>query len=291
MLVVNLTVVCRPADPRRPLVSACRPAACSGSLTAITIAGGGALATAADLLEAFEEHSTAGIRAALAGGVSPTEPINGKRPVDVLIEMYLRSARFPECLQIMLDAGAEVGDPLLQTVLLDDGETLRELLSTSSENLQRKLNPLCAFTSCRGVSALHVCAEFNSTRCARVLLAAGADPNDCADQDADGLGGQTPIFHAVNSIFNYCRPVMELLVDAGADLDLRVRSILWGESMTWETVVYDVTPISYAQCGLYRQFHRREEDIYSNIQYLHRKLHNRELRLRNVPNKYLAGGH
>ena len=64
---------------------------------------------------------------------------------------------------------------------------------------------------------------------------------------------------------------MEILVDAGADLDVRVKSLLWGESMTWETVVYDVTPISYAQCGLYRQFHRREEHIYSNIEYLYCK--------------------
>lgn len=252
---------------------------------------GGALATAADLLEAFEEHSPDGIRAVLAAGVSPTEPVNGERPIDVLIGMYLRSAQFPECLQVMLDAGAEIGDPVLQAVLLDDDEKLKELLSRSNKNLQRRLNLLCAFTSCRGVSALHVCAEFNSTRCARVLLTAGADVNARADRDTDGIGGQTPVFHAVNSIFNYCRPVMELLVDAGADLDLRVPGILWGESMNWETVVYDVTPISYAQCGLYRQFHRREEDIYSNIRYLHRRLHNRELQLRNVPNKYLVVGH
>jgi hypothetical protein len=259
-------------------------------VVAATIAGGGALATEADLLGEFEVHSPDGIRAVLAAGVSPTEPIKGERPIDALIAMYLRSPRFPDCLQVMLDAGADVGDPLLQAVLLDDDEKLGKLLTQSSENLQRKLSPLCAFTSCRGVSALHVCAEFNSTRCAPVLLADGADVNAHADRDADGLGGQTPVFHAVNSIFNYCRPVMELLVDAGADLGLRVRSLLWGESMSWETVVYDVTPISYAQCGLYRQFHRREVDIYSNIQYLHGKLHGTEPRLRNVPNKYLAGG-
>jgi len=193
----------------------------------------------ADLLGEFEEHSPAGIRAVLAAGVSPTAPIDGKRPIDVLIEMYLRSSRFVECLQVTLDAGAELGDPLLEAVLLDDDAGLRRLLSGSSENLHRKLNPLCAFTSCRGVSALHICAEFNSTRCARVLLDAGADVNARADRDADGVGGQTPIFHAVNSIFNYCGPMMEILVDAGADLDLRVRSLLWGESMNRETVVYD----------------------------------------------------
>ena len=84
---------------------------------------------------------------------------------------------------------------------------------------------------------------------------------------------------------------MEILMEAGADLDFRVRSLLWGESMSWETVVYDITPISYAQCGLYRQFHRREEDIYSNIDSLYRKRCGNEPQHRNVPNKYLVNGH
>ena len=115
--------------------------------------------------------------------------------------------------------------------------------------------------------------------------------NARADKDADGLGGQTPIFHTVNSIFNYCRPMMEILAEAGADLDVRVKSLLWGQSMSWETVVYDVSPISYAQCGLYQQFHRREEDVYNNVEYLYRKRYERRPPVRNVHNKYLVVGH
>jgi ankyrin repeat protein len=245
----------------------------------------------ANLLGAFEEHSPDGIRQFLSEGISPTEPINGKRPIDCLIETYLRSSRFVECLQIMLDAGATIGDPLLEMILLDDEAGLRGLLARSSETLNRKLSSVCAFTSCRGVSPLHICADFNSTGCARVLLENGADVNARSDCDGEGIGGHTPIFHAVNSIFNYCRPAMEILVEAGADLDIRVQALLWGESMNWETVVYDVTPISYAQCGLYRQFHRREEHIYSNIEYLYRKRYQSTPPHRNVPNKYLATGH
>ena len=245
----------------------------------------------ADLLGAFEEHSPDQIRELLAAGVSATEPINGTPPIDSLIGMYLRSPRFAECLQIMLGAGASIGDPLLQAILLDDDAGLRGLVARSRQCLTKKLNLLSAFTSCRGVSALHVCAEFNSLRCARVLLENGVDANARADQDSDSLGGQTPIFHAVNSIFNYCRPTMEILADAGADLDIRVKALLWGESMTWETVVYDVTPISYAQCGLYRQFHRREQHVYSNIEYLYRKRYGKDPSLRNVPNRYLELGH
>ena len=133
--------------------------------------------------------------------------------------------------------------------------------------------------------------EFNSIACARVLLELGADVNAAGDRNAEGMEGQTPIFHAVNSILNYSRPVMELLVDAGADLEVKVDSLLWGESMSWETVVYDVTPFSYAQCGLYRQFHRREEDVYSNLEYLYRSKYGAAPALRNVPNRYLVEGH
>jgi hypothetical protein len=74
---------------------------------------------------------------------------------------------------------------------------------------------LCAFTSCRGVSPLHICAEFNSIHCLRVLLDDGADVNARAEE-TERVGGHTPIFHAVNSIFNYCRPAMEMLVDASS---------------------------------------------------------------------------
>jgi hypothetical protein len=49
-----------------------------------------------------------------------------------------------------------------------------------------------------------------------------------------------------------------------------------------------VTPISYAQCGLYAQFHRREQDVFANLDYLYRKRTGRALPVRNVPNKYLA---
>ena len=58
--------------------------------------------------------------------------------------------------------------------------------------LQKKLSLLCAFTSCRGVSPLHVCAEFNSRRCARVLLDNGADVNARAGHDREGIGGTRP---------------------------------------------------------------------------------------------------
>ena len=243
----------------------------------------------AEYLIAFEKHSPEDIRAALAAGASPTEPIKGKAPIDCLIEGYLRSPRFADCLRVLIDAGATIADPVVGMLLLDDEAGLGRLLSAPGQvDLGRKLHVPCAFTCCAGVTPLHICAEFNSVRCARVLLDSGADVNSRADIDGDGFGGQTPIFHAVNSIFNYCRPMLEILVEAGADLDVRLEGLLWGGGADWETLLLDVTPISYAQCGLYTQFHRREPDVYSNLAYLYRKRHGTELRLRNVPNRYLV---
>ena len=48
-----------------------------------------------------------------------------------------------------------------------------------------------------------------------------------------------------------------------------------------------ITPISYAQCGLYPQFHRREQDVYANIDYLYRRRYGNKTPVRNVPNKYV----
>jgi len=240
----------------------------------------------ADYLGAFEEHSPEGIRQALAAGASATTPIKGKTPMECFIEGYLRSPQFGECLRILLDAGATIGDPLLEAILLDDESAIQRLIP--GQDLNRKLRIPCAFTSCEGVTALHICAEFNSVKCGRVLLQAGADVNARANVDADGFGGQTPIFHAVNSIFNYCRPMLELLVDAGADLSLQLKGLVWGPGADWETLLVEVTPISYAQCGLYAQFHRRERDVYSNLGYLYQKRNGTILPVRNVPNRYLA---
>ena len=249
----------------------------------------GRMPTETDLLNAFEVHSPEEIKKILSAGVSPSKLIKGKRPLDCLVEGYLRSSRFAECVRVMHAAGADVGNPLLEALLLDDVAALKSQLARERAVLSRTLTSPSAFTCCRDVTALHICAEFNSVRCGKLLIEAGADVDARSHLNSDGIGGQTPIFHAVNSIFNYCRPMMELLVSAGASLELRVQMLLWGDSMPWETIVFDATPISYAQCGLFRQFHREERDVYDNIAILMRSRNGAVPPERNVPNKYLAG--
>ena len=55
----------------------------------------------------------------------------------------------------------------------------------------------------------------------------------------------------------------------------------------WETTCFDVTPISYAQLGLLPQMHRREADVYANVELLLRYAGRPVPPLANVPNRYL----
>jgi ankyrin repeat protein len=118
------------------------------------------------------------------------------------------------------------------------------------------------------------------------LLALGAHPNAVADVDADGLNGQTPLFHTVNSNANRSAPIMRLLLKAGARADARLQGITWGLGLAWETICYDVTPLSYAQLGLPRM-QRTEADVYANIAELLAAQRRPAPRLGNVPNRYL----
>lgn len=240
-----------------------------------------------ELLGAFETHDAREIARLLAAGVSAVEPIQGKTPLLGLVEMYLRSPRFADCVRVLLKSGASFDDPLLEALLLDDAQKLNEILKANPESIHRRFHLECSFTPLCGVTALHVCAEYNSLGCARVLLEAGLSVNERAEVDANGWGGQTALFHTVNSLRNFARPTMELLVEAGADLDVRLKGLLWGAGFAWETAIVDVTPLSYAQCGLYFQFHRGEEYIYDNLKYLYVKKYKRALVVNNVPNKYL----
>jgi len=241
-----------------------------------------------DLLGAFEAHSPEKIRAVLKAGRSPTELIKGKTPMVCLIEMYLRSSWFRDCVRVMLEGGAVIEDPVLQAVLLDDAIALRRLMKSPRFKTERKFDLDCTFTPLKGATALHICAEYNSLKCAAALIKAGANVNARAAVDADGFGGHTPIFHTVNSHDNYSRPMMQLLAKAGAKLDVRLRGLVWGSGFAWETALFDVTLLSYTQCGLHKQFQRGERDIYSNLAYLYRKLNGARAPVRNVPNRYLA---
>lgn len=240
-----------------------------------------------EFLNACETHSPARLRKVLEAGFDARAPIAGKPPVNALIEMYYRSDRFPECLALLLEAGAEIDDPLLAAVLLDDARRLEERLAANPELIHHRTSLVCAFTPLHGASLLHVAAEYCHLAVARVLLAHGADVDARAAFDDDGFNGHTPLFHTVSSNANRSAPMLALLLAHGARTDVSLAGITWGHGFPWATICFDVTPISYAQLGNLRQFQRDEVDIYSNVRAMLSAAGRPIPREPNVPNRYL----
>ena len=238
------------------------------------------------LLSAFDGHDVEGVRAALDAGADAGQLVRGKLPVNWLLEEYHRTDRLPECLQLLFDHGAVLDDEILRPVLLNDADSIKRIPTI----VEHRTSLRSAFTSLEDVTPLHVAAEYGNFEAAKILIELGADVNARAGVNGLGLNGHTPIFHTVNSIRNRSAPIMELLLDSGARCDIKLEGIEWGKGYEWETVFFDVTPVSYAQMGLMPQVHRNEFDIYSNIERLTNASGRKMPGLRNVPNRYVARG-
>ncbi len=172
-------------------------------------------------------------------------------------------------------------------MLLDDATAIRAAVAANPALLKHRTTMVSTFTSLVDVTPLHVAAEYGNVFAARTLIELGADVNAAAGLTEHGLNGQTALFHTVSSNANRSAPLMKLLLEAGADSEFWVQGIEWGRGFEWETIFFDVSPISYAQLGLMPQVHRQEQDIYANISCLMQAAGRPMPPLVNVPNQYL----
>jgi hypothetical protein len=171
--------------------------------------------------------------------------------LDYVIGSYWRSAELSVCIDLLLETGGvtKYDVPSVLDILCGRLDSLVERLDADPELLNRRF-PEIDFGSTaarrlllRGTTLLHVAAEHGNVGAARALLDRGADVNAPANVDESGVGGQTPIFHAATQFNDWGFPVMELLLERGADLSLQVR--LPGHYERPDEVV-DSTPLGYA---------------------------------------------
>lgn len=172
--------------------------------------------------------------------------------LDYLIAGYARSAqRLSTCIDILIEVGGETkydAPPVLQ-LLRGRLDSLAEQIDADPTLIARRFSELdCGMTGGRrltlqGATLLHVAVEYGNFAAVTLLLDRGADVNGRATVDEAGVGGQTAIFHAVSQFDDDGLPVIQLLVERGADLTVRVR--LPGDYERPGEIV-DCTPLGYA---------------------------------------------
>ncbi len=241
----------------------------------------------ARIIEDIETHNVDAIRECFQNGVDPNAFFRGEPLLHELTSEYGRGPAFRQCVQAFVDHGLRYENAPLLAVLLDDADTLVELIKSTPSLVSQRHTLRCAYTPLTKTTLLHVCAEFNHVDCARLLIAKGAEINATAGVDESGFGGQSPIFHTVNQNQNQSQEMLDLLLSCDADLATTVHGIVWGETYPWETLIPSVNPISYAMMGLLPQMHRDETTISKVVQKLMKHRYSVDYDLKNVPNAYL----
>lgn len=171
--------------------------------------------------------------------------------LDYVISSYGRSGELGACLDVLLDAGGTTKHnvPPVLDLLRGRLDRLAEQLDADPALLERPFPELdfgvtgTRLLTLRGATLLHMAAEYGNVEAATMLLNRGVDVNVRAAFDHYGIGGQTPIFHAVTQFHDLGLPVTRLLLQRGADLSVRVK--LPGHYEGLNEVV-ECTPLGYA---------------------------------------------
>jgi hypothetical protein len=187
-------------------------------------------------------------------GADPHLPVGHGResPLDYVIGTYSRSPMQAQCMRVLIDAGctARRGVPAVLELLLGRLDRLGEMLGADPGLVHRRFTELDFGSTgyrrmtLQGGTLLHVAAEYGNVKAARMLLARGADVNARAEMDANGAGGQTPLFHAVSQFYEFGLSVAQYLLASGADLNIRAR--LPGHYERADEFV-ECTPLGYAE--------------------------------------------
>ncbi len=171
--------------------------------------------------------------------------------LDYVIGTYGRSPQLAACIDILLEAGGTTKHNLPPVLDLLRGrlDSLAQHLDADPLLLHWRIPELdfgvtgTRRLTLRGATLLHMAAEYGNIDAAKMLLDRGAEVNAPAAVDGSGVGGQTPIFHAVTQFNDGGLHAAKLLLERGADLSIRAK--LPGYYERPEEVV-ECTPLGYA---------------------------------------------
>lgn len=209
-----------------------------------------------------ESLDVEGLRFLLHAGCDVTFPrIDTKYgptcPLDTWLGTYVRGRNDAKHagVELLLSRGAVVPPDVTPPILAihrGDARGLAQLLDREPSLARRTFRDMpYGNIKLAGGTLLHCAVEFGEIACAEELLKRHADVNARAET-IDGVGGQTPIFHAIHTNGDGNLDTLRWLVDrAGPRIDLSVRAT-WRGDAGWAIRGFDpttqpMTPLEYAE--------------------------------------------
>ena len=218
----------------------------------------------ASLFGCCEGHDLEHMRRLLAVGVNPSDARNVDWDCDVLygfLQTYTRSSpdHLHTCISLLIGHGAAFDDGPVMDIHRGDLDGLAARLEVDAGLVSARFaldygNHL----TLRGSTLLHVAVEFHELEAIALLLKHGADLNARVAVGRNGVGGQTPLFHAIGTNQGTGFHVFEHVLDLKPDLaveamiqsnpgdnDLVMDCIHKGNDHFFEEVL-ELTPLGYA---------------------------------------------
>ncbi len=188
-------------------------------------------------------------------------------PISMLVGTYARAANAKHaCLEIFARHGFLLPDTPCMALHRGRVDLLEHQLKRDPALLGRRFSKAEIFpaelglgpgdglhlTPVAGTTLLHLAIEYDELEAAAWLLESGADADARAAVDVDGFGGHTPLFHAVVALGARDDAKARLLLEHGAEPNLRatIRKQLrdMNEPEKEKLVEFrNVTPLGYAR--------------------------------------------
>lgn len=173
-----------------------------------------------------EGHDLEHLRRLLNIGVNPNDARNEGWDCDVLygfLQTYTRSTpdHLHACINLLIDHGAAFEDGPVMDIHRGDLDALATRLETDAGLVSTRFTlDYGNHLTLRGSTLLHVAVEFHELDVMALLLDHGADLNARATIGRNGVGGQSPLFHAIGTNQGTGFHVFEHLLELKPDLSV-----------------------------------------------------------------------